>query len=174
MTHPSSLTPATARPSVAEIQQQLGRELSLRDRVIYLLLLLFDLAVGTVVASLWLTEPSLPPRTHVAFGLIVLGSLVWAGFFTWTLARRKVLLARHRLIAGRIAMTFTALFTLGCLVIATRDPELRAPGLAAAGFGAVLCAVAALVLTRARRRYRELLTRRDQLERQLGSAPWGA
>lgn len=161
-------TPEAPRPSVAEMQSRLAAELSTKSRAGYVLLLLFDLAVLAAVGSLWLTEPELPLRTHLAFGGIVLGTLAWAAFFAWTLARRKVLLARHRVVAGRIAVTFTGLFTAGALLLAALVVPMRAPGLAAGVFGVALLAVAWLVLRRARDRFDELRDRVQRLQAELG------
>lgn len=131
--HPA--IPESPQPSVRAMQERLATELSLRSRVLYTLLLLVDLAIGAVVASLWLTEPDLPTRTHIAFGVLLLIAIVWAVVFGWTLARRKVLLAKHRVVTSRIAVFFCAVFTAGALAVAFTDPDLRQTGLFAAGFG---------------------------------------
>lgn len=154
-------------PSVADMQRRLAAELSLGSRVTYGLLLLFDLLVLAAVASLWLTEPALPLRTHLAFGGIVLVGLAWAAFFAWTLGRRKVLLARHRLAAGRIAVAATGLFTAGSLLLAAFVEPMRSTGLAAGAFGVTLLVVAALVFRGARRRFEELRERVARLEAEL-------
>lgn len=154
----------TPRPSVREMQERLAAELAPGPRIAYTLLLLFDLSVGAAVASLWLTEPSLPLRTHVAFALILAIAVAWAAYFLRVLVRRKVFLAGQRVVAGRLATVFTGLFTLGALLLALLVSEQRAVGLAAAGFGAVMFAVAVTILRAARRRLDELLERRRELE----------
>lgn len=155
------------RPSLEEIRKSLAGELSTRSRLAYTVLLLVDLGLAVAVASLWLTEPGLPARTHIAFGLLVAFALVWSGFLLWTLTRRKVMLARHRVLAGRLAVTFCSLFTLGALALGLFQPERRATGLSAAGMGGFLLLVAVALLVPAQRRYRELMARRLELEREL-------
>lgn len=162
--------PAPPRPSVAEMQQRLAVELSTRARVVLTLLLLVDLAVGIVVLSLWLTEPSLPLRTQVAFGLLLAGAAAWAIYFGWTLSRRKVLLARQRVITGWIAFSFTGLLTLGCVVLAITQPSARNLAFTAAAMGATFCVGAGLLLQRAHAGYQELVDRREALARELGAS----
>lgn len=156
------------RPTAREIRENLAKALSTRSRVFYTLVLLFDLAAAIVVGSLWLTEPSLPQRTQIAFGLMLAAALTWSGFLLWTLTRRTVMLAFHRLIAGRIAVLFCSLFTLGFLALGLTQANLRAAGFSAAGMGGLLLLLASALLLTAQRRYRELITRRHQLEQQLG------
>jgi len=46
---------------------------------------------------------------------MIAAGLSWAAFALWVLARRRMLLARHGIVAGRMAVTFTALFLAGAL-----------------------------------------------------------
>ena len=161
------MTTNDPRPTLEEVRKSLAGELSTRSRLVYTVLLLVDLGLAVAIASLWLTEPSLPARTHVAFGMLVAFALAWSGFLLWTLTRRKVLFARHRVLAGRLAVTFCSLFTLGALALGLFQPERRAAGLAMAGMGGALLLVAVALLVPARRRYRELMARRGELEREL-------
>lgn len=157
----------TPRPAAEEIRKSLAGELSTRSRLLYTLLLLVDLTLASAVGSLWLTEPSLPVRTHIAFGLLLGFALTWSGFLVWTLTRRKVLLVWHRVLAGRLAVLICSLFTLAALTLGWTQPELRAPSFSAAGMGGFLLLVATLLLVTAQRRYRELTARRRHLEREL-------
>lgn len=157
------------RPSLREMQERLATELSLSSRVSYTLLLLFDLAVAIAVGSLWLTEPGLPARTHIAFGAIVAIASVWAVVFLRTLVRRKVLLARHRIVTTRIAVLFSTIYTGAAFLLAATRPELRSGGLAAGALGVVMLAVAVLLWRRAAARYRELVERTRRLRRELAT-----
>lgn len=157
----------TPRPSVEEVRKSLAGELSTRSRLTYTVLLLVDLALAIALGSLWLTEPSLPARTQIAFGLLLAFALTWSGFLLWMLTRRKVMLARHRVLAGRLAVTFCSLFTLGALALGLAQPDQRATGLSAAGMGGFLLLVAVALLISAQRRYRALTARRLDLEREL-------
>lgn len=159
----------TPRPSAEEVRQSLASKLSTRSRVFYTLVLLFDLGTAAVVGSLWLTEPTLPPRTQIAFGLMLVAALTWSGFLLWTLTRRTVMLAWHRVVAGRIAVLFCSIFTLGFLALGLTQPDVRAVGFSASGMGGVFLLVAVVLLVTAQRRYRKLTARRHHLERQLGS-----
>lgn len=164
----SNSVETTPRPPADEIRKRVESELSSSARTGYTLLLLFDIAMGAVIASLWLTEDALPPRTHVAFAALVLISLGWAAFFVWTLTRRTLLLAFHRLVAARLSVAFSSVFASGAILLAIMTPELRATSLAAAALGGVMLGVALALLVRARRQLRALLDRRDALARELG------
>lgn len=157
------------QPSVKEMQQFLAAELSGRSRTWYTLLLLFDLIVASAVGSLLFTEPNLPTRTRIAFGCIVLVALAWALVIGRTLARKKVLLARHRVVTGRLAAFVTAVFMLAALVLAATTPAHRDLGLAAGSLGAVMFAVALFIWRRAARRLDQLIQRTRKLERGLTS-----
>jgi hypothetical protein len=157
----------TPRPALEEVRKSLAGELSTRSRLLYTLLLLVDLTMAAALASVWLTEPSLPVRTHIAFGLLLVFALTWSGFLLWTLTRRKVLLVRHRVLAGRLAVLFCSLFTVGALTLGLSQPDQRAVGLSMAGMGGFLVLVAVVLLISAQRRYRELTARRRHLEREL-------
>lgn len=114
----------------------------------------------------WLTEPSLPLRTHGAFGLLAGMNLSWAAYAAWVLRRRRVLLAGHRVVAARMAVAFSALFVAGSLAVGMWGPPARAP-FAAAGLGLVMLACSLVLLAQARRRFARLLERRHVLERQV-------
>jgi hypothetical protein len=66
----------------------LDAELSGRSRIAYVALLLASSAMTIVVASLWLTEPSLPSRTQAAFLLMTVIGLSWVSLFVWVLTIR--------------------------------------------------------------------------------------
>lgn len=155
------------RPSIAEMREMLEMELTGRSRVGFTLLLLFDLAVGAVIASLLVTEEGLPLRTVIAFSTMLVISLVWAVFFLRTLSRRKLFLAGHRLAAARLSVAFTSLFTIGAVVLAIVDEGVRSSAFAAAGFGILMLSVAIGLLVRARRRVNALTSRRDHLQQQV-------
>lgn len=155
----------TVRPSAADMQRALASELSLAARIGHTLLLLASLGVAAVTAGLLLTEPALPARTRAAFGVMTLIGLSWTAFAAWVLTRRRVLFARHRVIAGRLAVGFCALFTLGAALVAPAGP----PRYTAVATGATMLAVAVLLLIHARRRFEQLAAHRVELERQLAA-----
>ena len=141
-----------------DILTSLDRTLSLRRRIGYVLLALAGLGGAGLIGLLWATEPGLPPRTAVAFAVLVAIGLSWAAFGAWALTRRVPLYARDRVVAGWIALAAWAVFALGVLIIAVW-PALLVLVMA---IGAV--AVGNLV---AARRHRDRLLRR---RRELGGA----
>src|SRR6266542_6921921 len=111
MTPIGGLSPQISPPTpAAAIQRLADVELSLRSRLGYVALLLAALMMTGVVGALWLTEPALPLRTQIGFALMVVIGLSWVAFALRVLTSRRMLLARHRIVAGRMAVAFTALF----------------------------------------------------------------
>ena len=145
--------------SVEDMQKQMARELSLPARLGHTALLVVSASVSALTASLWLTEPALPLRTHIAFGAIVVIGLAWTGFAWWVLANRRVMLANQRVIASWMAVGFTALFLVGAVILRSRIGNggvvVSAAFLAVAGVNAIV----------ARRRFVRLVERRRSLER---------
>jgi hypothetical protein len=154
--------------SADAVRQLVETELSLRSRLRYVALLLGALTMTAVIGSLWLTEPVLPMRTRVAFGVMTGIGLSWAAFGVWVLTHRRPLLAPHGIVAGRMAVTFTAAFVLGSLLVGWQTGT-RAPH-AAAAFGGLMLVVAVVVLRRAHREFARLTERRRMLAREIGLA----
>lgn len=144
--------------TVEEMQRFVAGELSLRSRIAYTALLLAALGMTILAGSLWLTEPSLPVRTQIAFAAMVAIGLSWVAYASWVLTRKRVLLAGHRVIATRMAIAFSALFVLGSALIRQWP---------ATALGAVMLVVAIAMLIGARRRFAQLTERRRELEQQL-------
>jgi hypothetical protein len=149
--------------TIEQVQEMVRRELSTPSRIIYLLFFLVTLTAAALVGTLWLSEPGpLPMRTHVAFGLLAIVNLAWSSLFGWVLARRKVLFAMHRVIAGWMALLFCGVFLLFGLSIALMKVNLTA--IVAVGLvGAAQVIAAVVVLRRARHHRGLLLARRDEL-----------
>ena len=155
--------------SMTAVRQLADAELSVPSRLGHVALLLAALGMTVVVASLWLTEPALPLRTHLAFGVMTVIGCSWSTFAIWVLTSRRVLFARQRIVAGRMAVTFAAVFTAGALAAAAATGA--AAALAAAATGVVMVAVAAIILRRVHHASARLMARREALERELaGSA----
>jgi hypothetical protein len=147
--------------SMEQIRQRSGSELSLGVRLGYVLLLLVSLGMTTVIVSLWATEAALPLRAQLAFGAMSLIGATWAGFSVWALRARRPLFARDRVVAGRLAVTFSTLFLAGAIAAAVVANNAAAYGVLASG--TLMWVVALQVLNRARRRFQELLARRAAL-----------
>ena len=141
-------------------------ELSGGARAGYVALLLAASATTVIVTALLLTEAALPARTSIALGIMAAIGLSWAGFAAWVLSRRRILLGRHRVVAGRMAVAFSSVFCIGALVVGYTTS--RASATWAAALGLLMVLVASVILIRARRDVARLSKRRDELERQLG------
>ncbi len=158
------------QPSTEDLRRRLASELAMPSRLGHTALLLAGLAAAAVAGSLVATEPALPAATQLAFGVMTLIGLAWAAFAAWVLARRRVLFAAHRVIAARMAVAFTALFSAGSLAVWVAGGRQAAGALGAAATGAVMLAAAVLVLSHARRRVRQITARKEAIERQLREA----
>jgi hypothetical protein len=153
-------------PSMAANLERLARtELSLRTRLGHVVLSLVASTMTIVVVSLWVTEPALPARTQIAFGMLAVIGVAWVAYSAWVLRARRVMLAVQRVVAGRLAAAFSGAFTAGCLVLAlTTDVAAAWPAFA---MGLVLMIVAVALWRRAEARCAALRVRRDTLEREL-------
>lgn len=148
-------------------EQQLLRlidaELSPRARLLTTAMLLFALIVTAVVAALLLTEPALPLRTQLAFGLIVLAGLAWSGHFGRTLLHRRTSYLSHRVASTTLAAGVTAAFVLAAVLLAWLEPTQRSVALTAAAIAAPWLLLAIALRARATRQLRQLRARRDAL-----------
>lgn len=142
--------------SPEEVLARLDAPLSLRRRVVYLILALAGLTGSAVIGLLWATEPGLPPRTKAAFAVLVTIGLCWAVFGGWAVTRRTPLFARDRVVAGWLGVGAWVAFTAGALIITVVRHRFE-PSL----LGLVLTlGVLAAVNLRAAHRARAALTRR--------------
>jgi hypothetical protein len=148
--------------SLQHVRKLAGSELSLKARLGYVALLLVSVGVTTVIASLWITEPSLPLRTQVAFGAMNLIGVCWVALSIWALAARRPLFARDRVIAGGMAVAFTSLFLAGAFAAAIIVKSEAAYAVMA--LAATMFALAIKVRAHARRQFAELIARRAELE----------
>lgn len=141
--------------SVEQMQRIVAGQLSLWSRIAYTALLVVSLLMAGGLGSLLLTEEGLPRRTQVAFVVMIFIGLSWVAYAGWVLTSRRVLLAGHRIIAARMAITFTSIFVIGALVLSQWPAVL---------FGTALLTVATAMFFHARRRFAELMARRRELE----------
>ena len=160
MTHPTP--PATLAD---DLRQLTALELSLPSRLRYVALLLAASTMSAIVTALLVTETGLPMRTSLALGVLALMGLSWMTFAAWVLMRKRVLLAGHRIVAGRLAVVFTCVFVVGALGLGFM--RAAATPFAAAALGAVMLSVAVTMLVRAKRQFARLSQRRDELQRLL-------
>jgi hypothetical protein len=151
----------TQMQSMAMVRKLAQGELSLKARLGYVALLLVSSVMTAAIVSLWLTEAYLPLRAQIAFGAMSLIGISWAALATWALTTRRILLARDRVLAGRMSVAFTGLFLAGTIVavVITATPA----AFAALAAGVSMFIAALCVLAGARRRFAELAERRAQL-----------
>ena len=161
MTHPTP--PATL---VNDLRQLTALELSLPSRLRYVALLLGASTMTAIVIALLVTEPKLPLRTSVALGVMAVIGVSWIVFAVWVLTCKRVLLGSHRIIAGRLAVVFSTVFVIGALSVGVTTSQ--ASPFAAAAMGAVMLSVAVTMFARAKRQFRLLSQRRDELQRLVG------
>ncbi|GAA2480343.1 hypothetical protein [Winogradskya humida] len=129
--------------------RQLLGTVSLRRRVALVAVGLAGLCAAVFLGLLWATEPvALPWRTRIAFAVMVLIGLAWAGFAAWALLRRP-LFALDRVIAGWLATAFSTLTAVASTAVTGT--------LTAAAVGVVLTGAALIILRRAYTYRRTLL-----------------
>jgi len=162
MTHAVE-TPTAVELTLAKLTTQ---ALSIRARLGHVLLLLAALAMSTLIFALLVTEPALPEHTRAALLLMLLIGLSWSTYAVWVLKNRLSLLATQAIVAGRMAVAFSALFTAAAMTAAIVSAR-PAPYIAA-GVGTLQLGFAVHLLQRAGRRFRALQQRRQQLEKEIG------
>ena len=149
--------------SLEAVRALARNELSFKLRVGYVALALAATITSVVIVSLWVTEPALPARTQLAFGLMTIIGASWVALASWVLGARRPLFARDRVIAGRMAVSFTTLFLVGAGIAVGMGGG--AAALDALGVGLVMLVMAGLALRSARRRFAALAARRAELAR---------
>jgi hypothetical protein len=149
-----------------DLRRLTSLELSLPSRLRYVVLLLAASTMTAIVIGLLATEPGLPARTSIALGMSATIGVSWMIFAVWVLTRKRVLLAGHRIVAGRLAVAFTSVFVLGAVLVAATTG--KSSLFSAAALGLVMFAVALTLLMRAKRQFAQLTNRRDELQRLLG------
>jgi len=160
------ITQSSPRSLDAKLRHLTTQALSTRSRYGHVALLLTALMMSVLLGALLATEPALPDRTQVALAVMLGIGASWVAYATWVLRHRRPLLANHRVVAGWMAVIFTALFFAGAsaMALTVGGPVFQA----AAAMGAAMLAVAVTVLIRACRNRARLQARRRELERQLG------
>jgi hypothetical protein len=165
MTSNQSTTGGFVPRSPDAVRRLLEAELAVTPRLGYVALLLVSVMMTVALGTLWLTEPSLPLRAHAAFAVMVAIGTSWSAFAMWVLTRRRVLFPRHGIVAGRMAVTFTSIFTVGAFVLAVTSGGVAFRVMTLVGLLMVGCAV--LVLVRAHRHLARLLERKQEIEKTL-------
>ncbi|MET7328265.1 hypothetical protein [Nonomuraea sp. NPDC005650] len=111
------MTEDEPRLSAREMIERLEPALSPKRRIRALVALLAGLAGALFAGTLWWSEPApLPGRTQVAFAMLILFCLAWAGYGGWLVTRRVPLFAADRVIAAWLGLA-ASLATTGVLAV---------------------------------------------------------
>ena len=149
--------------ALARITEQ---ELTRNERYGHLVLAAVGATFAVALAWLLVTEPFLRQRTLVGLSVLVLIGTAWAVYGIGVLLRHQPLLANREIVAGRMSVLFSALFTLGALFAGwSVRHTLKFTGATTLGVTMTLIAVALLV--RAHLRRAALRAVRAQLEAEL-------
>lgn len=148
--------------ALAELTEQ---TLSRGERAGHVALTLFAGAMALVLAMLLATEPGIPLRTTIAFWVLLAIAVSWVAYGLRVLSRRRPLLAEREVVAGRMGLLYSAVFTAGTMAVGMVNAgQLVTP---ATWLGATMTAVALANLLRAHWRRARLQALRLQLEREI-------
>lgn len=153
-------------PLDAQLQRLTERALSTRSRYGHVALLLVALMMCVVLGALLATEPALIARTQAALAVMLGIGAGWVAYALWVLRHRRPLFGSHRIVAGRMAVAFTALFLAGAVAMTFTTGGAVFYWAAVAGAGMLALAIA--ILIQAHRHVARLQARRRELERLLG------
>jgi hypothetical protein len=154
-------------PLESALAELTERTLSRGERAGHVALTLFAAAMALVVAMLLATEPGIPMRTTIAFWVLLAIAVSWVAFGLRVLSRRRPLLAEREVVAGRMGLLYSAVFTAGTMAVGMVNAgQLVTP---ATWLGATMTAVALANLLRAQWRRAQLVALRERLERELAA-----
>ena len=157
--------PPTRTALEAALAQLTELTLSRGERAGHLALTLFAGAMALVLIGLIATEPNVPLRTMIAFWVLLAIAASWVAFGLRVLSPRRPLLANREVVAGRMALLFSALFTAGTMAVGWVNAGVAVPPVT--WLGATMTAVAIANLARAMWRRSRLQALRAQLEKGL-------
>jgi hypothetical protein len=154
-------------PLESALAELTERTLSRGERAGHVALTLFAAAMALVVAMLLATEPGIPMRTTIAFWVLLAIAVSWVAYGLRVLSRRRPLLAEREVVAGRMGLLYSAVFTAGTMAVGMVNAgQLVTP---ATWLGATMTAVALANLLRAQWRRAQLVALRERLERELAA-----
>lgn len=154
--------------SLAELTEQ---TLSRGERAGHLALTLFAAAMGLVLALLLFTEEGVPLRTLVSIWVLLAIAASWVVYGLRVLSRRQPLLASREVVAARMALLFSVLFTAGTVAVGMEHAGIVITP--ATWLGATTVAVALANLVRAHWRRSRLQALRARLEQELQASRRG-
>jgi hypothetical protein len=143
------------------------RTLSRGERAGHVALTLFATAMALVLAGLLATEPGIPMRTTIAIWVLLAIAVSWVAYGLRVLSRRRPLLAEREVVAARMGLLYSAVFTAGTMAVGMVNAGLMVTP--ATTLGATMTAVALANLLRAQWRRARLVALRERLERELAA-----
>lgn len=160
------MTESPTRPALeAALAELTEQTLSRGERAGHLAMTLFAGAMTLMMIALITTEPNVPTRTMIAFWVLLAIAASWVAYGLRVLSRRRPLLANREVVAGRMALFFSALFTAGTMAVGWVNAGIAITPVTS--LGATMTAVAVGNLARAMWRRSRLQALRERLEREL-------
>ena len=157
------------RPSIEVALARLTEQaLSRGERAAHVALTIFAGVVLCVLGLLLATEPSIPLRTTVALAVLLVIAAAWVAYGFRVLSRRRPLLANREIVAGRMALLFSVVFTAGTVAVGWVNAGIAVTP--ATWLGVTTVAVASANLLRAHSRRARLHALRRELEDALAAA----
>jgi hypothetical protein len=161
----------TETPATDELHARLAeltdRSLSPSARYGHLVLTVVAAVMASVLGALVFTEPGLSARALASFWVLFAIAVAWVAFGLRVLSRRRPLLANREVVAGAMAVGFSAVFTAGAAAVGVFNGGRARTDMAT--LGATMTLVAIAVLVRALVRRAELRALRARLEQELAS-----
>ncbi len=160
------MTESPNRPALeAALAQLTEQTLSRGERAGHLALTLFAGTMGLVLIGLITTEPDMPLRTIIAIWALIAIAASWVAYGLRVLSRKRPLLANREVVAGRMALLFSAVFTAGTMAVGWVNAGIFVTP--ATWLGTTMTAVAVGNLARAMWRRSRLKALRERLEQEL-------
>ncbi|OGT57605.1 MAG: hypothetical protein A3E01_06640 [Gammaproteobacteria bacterium RIFCSPHIGHO2_12_FULL_63_22] len=162
------MTDSPTRPALEAALAQLTEQALSRGEVAgHVALTLFAAAMAVLLGLLLTTEPGIPMRTNIAFWAMLAIAISWVAYGLRVLSRRRPLLANREVVAGRMALLFSAAFTVSTMAVGWVNAGIFITP--ATWLGATMVAVAVGNLARAMWRRSRLQSLRERLERELAA-----
>ena len=106
-------------------------------------------------------------RTTIAFWVLLAIAAAWVAYGLRVLSKRRPRLANREVVAGRMSLLFSAIFTIGTMLVGlAHSGNVVTP---ATWLGGTMVLVALANLLRAHQRRAQLQSLRERLERELAT-----
>lgn len=153
------------RPGLeAALAELTERTLSRAERGFHIGLTLFAAGMGAMFLAVLATEPWIPLRTTIAFWVMAAIAAAWVAYGLRVLSGRRPLLANREVVAGRMSLLFSAVFTIGTMLVGWVNAHNAITPATWMGAAMVLVALANLIRAHLRRAQLQALLERLQRE----------